>query len=235
VTRDFFGEINTVVVRDGAHQGYYEALDRQHFGDSASASNFLEFTCIEEALFVCAVQRGGLHGDDRELLVAMGVEDGALLAPDKCRYLVFTASGQEGVVGAEQLSHDVLVTLLQEKPGVPLSLVVAATQRVEVTIRRPRTDIATVIIGSGGELWTLHPGLPVAPSTDFTFEKAGYSEGDQFSIQGLLDATSPEGIGIRSFFSLSGADVPPKLRIKIPVKHGGAEVHPGERVGVKGA
>jgi hypothetical protein len=209
-------EIGRLVDRTGKNAEYYAALDRQHFGASPSASNFLDYASVEEALEACWYDRGGFSGNDREKLLALGAEEKALLGEDVCRYLVFSARGRLGLADVVDLGRYVLIELVREKPGIPLSLVVAKEQSNAVRIARPRVEFGTVIISSDGELWTTHPGLPNTPRTEPIFEMAGFVEGDVFSVADLVDSESEGGIVLRAAFASRGVEFPEIKRVKVP-------------------
>jgi hypothetical protein len=209
-------EIAQMVHRTGEAAPYYAALDLQHFGATSSASNFTDFSTTEEALAACWAARGSLTGDDREELLALGAEPSSLLSPDVCRYLLFPARGRLGLADVSGLPKEAVVVLVREKPGIPLSLVVAKDQPGEFHIDRPEVEIATAIVGSGGDLWTVHPGLPIAPRENPIFEMAGFIEGDTFSIGALVDPTSQEGTKVREQFARHQVAFPTVRRVKVP-------------------
>jgi hypothetical protein len=209
-------EIAALVRRDGAQAAYYAALDVQHFGNRPSASNFLDFACVEEALMACFVARGGLHGDDRDVLLSMGTEEKALLEGDVCRYLVFPARGCLGVMAIADLEGDVLVELICEKPGVPLALMIVRSQLSDMQFERPEVGVATAIIGHEGGLWTVHPGLPTRPRVEPLFERAGFDEGVIFRVADLVDPATSGGREIRRIFEQHDIEFPTIRSVKVP-------------------
>ena len=165
------GRIDELLPDDFAE--YHEATERRHFslaeggvgsqfGDPDSPlggpSNLREL--LEEA----GVQRGGLDGDDRDALIASGAPRDAFV--DGPRYLMVHTPGVQGVVAASDLDDDDVVSFEVTKPDAPPTAIVD-----DGSVGRPRTDVATVIVGpapsdpSREVLWTAHPGLPVRPTS----------------------------------------------------------------------
>src|ERR1035438_4290789 len=79
VTERMRDEIKQMVDRTGKNAAYYAALDLQHFGPTPSASNFVDFDSVEEALEAVWEARGDFAGNDRARLLALGAESEALL------------------------------------------------------------------------------------------------------------------------------------------------------------
>jgi hypothetical protein len=193
-----------MVVSDSGRSRYYEALNVQHFGPSPTASNLTELKDASEALSECIRQRGG-QGCDREKLLAMGTDPEAILSYDQARYWVFNAKGRLGLIGVGEVTGEAIVELRREKPGSHLSLVLTGRDisGSRVVAPRPKTDVATAIIGmeSGKEeLWTIHPGLPAPSGAAAGFEAAGYKDGDLFRLGDLVDARSSGGAAVRNKF-----------------------------------
>ena len=198
---------------------YYRGLDSQHFGSTATASNFTEFNNADEALMACASRRG-VDGNDRLLLIALGCDPSALLGEDECRYLVFPAKGRLGVTEIAKVPLGARVRLTQEKPGVALSLVLTGRDEKgrEILVERPEVDIATVVIGAEEKLWTMHPGLPTPRNEKASFEAAGFSAGEVVSVRALRDEESTEGKELRARFAKAGVKFPDISRVKVPLK-----------------
>lgn len=208
--------IAALVPRTGNQASYYAALDAQHFGPHPTASNFLDFANVEEALQVCYAFRGTFEGSDHAELLERGTDPNALCDREVCRYLLFPARGQLGLAFLADLPADAVIELTQEKPGTPLSLVISRTQPRELRIERPATNIATAIIGAN-VLWTIHPGLPLAPRSDPTFERAGFRDGDTLTVEALRDPLSNSGRDLRSRFADHDVIFTDVLRAKVPL------------------
>jgi hypothetical protein len=209
-------EIAKLVDRSGERGDYYAALDLQHFGASPSASNFVDFASVEEGLAACWEARGSFDGNDRDALLKAGATEDALLNSIGCRYLMFPARGRLGVAEIEDLPGDVRIELVLEKPGTPLSLVVAKVQTNAVHIERPEVDFGTAIIGTEGVLWTMHPGLPIRPKHEPAFEFAGFVAGATFLVSTLVDAQSESGVALRKVFADKDVEFPEVRRVKVP-------------------
>ena len=205
---------------DPERSRYYDALNRQHFGEGASASNFVEFASAEEALASCIVQRGD-KGDDREALIESGADPAALLGEGVCRYWRFSAKGRLGVIGVGEVARTALVALVREKPGSSLSLILTGRDvgGLPVAVSRPEVEEAVAIVGieDGVErLWTLHPGFPAVSGEGAAFEAAGYSDGDVFCLGDLVG----EGGGIRRTFDAAGVSYKVPVKVKVPLSVG---------------
>lgn len=203
---------------------YYDALDDQHFGAGASASNFTELGSAAEALAECIRQRG-IEGCDREKLLAAGVDPAALLSFEECRYWMFEAAGQLGVISVDEVDGQAMVELVREKPGASMSWVLTGFDSLgtAIQVERPTVNVAVAIVGieEGKEvLWTIHPGLPAPSGEGAAFEAAGYLEGDKVRLEALVNANTWDGSSIRRSFEKYGVAWKTPVKVKVPVTVG---------------
>jgi hypothetical protein len=166
--------------------GYYAATEAKHFGPSPVGSVFNDPLAADlvSLLELVEAQRGGLDGDDRDDLVALGADPDAFAPPGSgIRYLLGRAWGRVGVIKASALPAETRVEAVRTKPGAPCSLVVSAS------VERPVTDVATLIVGPDAEaghevLFTAHPGLPTKPASEDRFEEGAVMTTGE--VMGLL-------------------------------------------------
>jgi hypothetical protein len=206
------------------HSWYYRALDAQHFGASASASNFTELKSAADALAECIRQRGD-KGCDRDKLLKAGCDPEALLSYEECRYWVFGAEGELGVISVDAVDGQAMVRLTREKPGAAMSWVLTGFNSLGTAVRvsRPKVSVAVAIVGiEDGQkvLWTIHPGLPAPSGEGAAFEEAGYREGDEVRLQALVDANTWDGSSIRRSFEKYGVTWKTPVKVKVPVSAG---------------
>jgi hypothetical protein len=216
--------ITRLMDRSGTGAAYYEALDAQHFGNLASASNFTELTSAAEALAECLRQRGD-KGCDRDRLLELGTDPAALLGLDECHYWMFEAPGELGVISVDAVDGQAMVRLTREKPGAAMSWVLTGFDSLgtAVHVERSRVNVAVAIVGleDGKEvLWTIHPGLPAPSGEGVAFEAAGYLEGDEVRLQALVDANTWDGSSIRRSFEKRGVAWKTPVKVKVPINAG---------------
>jgi len=168
-------EISVQVARvlPDEQKGYFEDTERKHFDPEAGAGSiFTEVKSLPELLALAIRQRGDLEGDDREQFIALGVNPESLLT--FCRYLKVNTGGEIGIKSTRDLSPDTKVKVIRMKRGAPCSLIIESNDF-------PKTDFGTIIIGPNEKsettlpddpeqsteemVWTVHPGLPIRPST----------------------------------------------------------------------
>jgi len=177
-------EISALLPAEAAE--YFRQTESKHFDpETAIGSRFTGVHSLWELLELAQTQRGTLAGDDRHLLMKMGVPETYLLPI--CRYLLVHTPGKVGIISVDELRDDETVYAKRTKTGVPCTLYV-----VRDTL--PDTDIATIIIGPNEDensstkemIWTAHPGLPIPPAT-----REIYQDGDTLTVSDLRNENSP--------------------------------------------
>lgn len=163
-------EIEDLVPRGGPHADYYKATDAKHFshGDAQTGSVFTDpkLTNLEDLLALAAEQRGGLDGDDRAELIAMGADENAFA--EGFRYLAVATAGTVGIIPDSELDANLDLEVVRTKPGAPASLVLEVDDN-------PTTNVGVIILGPDPTnpeneiVMTAHPGLPVAPAASDEF------------------------------------------------------------------
>jgi hypothetical protein len=162
-------------VDDEGMPDYYAALRDRHWNPAAGAgSQFVsgQHDGPGSLMAVAHHQRGGLGGDDRDQLIALGAPPEAFMDGDNApRYLLVRTPGVEGTVPVADLPDDTPVRAERTKPGTPCSLIVEGDAD-----DRPPTGVATVIVGPHPKdpdrevMWTAHPGLPTRPAQDDRYD-----------------------------------------------------------------
>lgn len=107
--------------------------------------------------------------DDREELIDDGVPESALLGVDRCLYYTFDAAGELNIIRLGDLADDTPICVMIEK-GKNISFGVVQDNN---SVPKQVTTSGTMIIGfgdNGPELWTVHPGNPIRPSTLLTID-----------------------------------------------------------------
>jgi hypothetical protein len=181
---------------------YVRDLEAKHFkAETAVGSVFLEVRSVRELLELAAGQRGDLDGDDRERLRKLGMPEAAFAA--EARYLLVNTAGEVGVLAATEAPLEAMVSVERHKGGEGDSLSLVYEQEFS----KVPVSYATVIIGrregdpSREEIWTAHPGLPMA---DF---RPGVVElGEKISVGELLNRFS------KAFPDLDQRAIPLQLR-----------------------
>ena len=94
---------------------YVQRLNDMRFRRQASTDQlFFSPPDLATLLLKAAKHRGGLHGDDRDLMIAEGNAEESFELPDTYRYLKVPAEGRVGLLPIDELPHWVPVTLRAE-------------------------------------------------------------------------------------------------------------------------
>jgi hypothetical protein len=174
---------------------YYRSVEAKHFDrDCAVGSVFTDPSAGSLVELIDYVEttrrrRGGLTGDDRDELIALGADPDAFAPVESgIRYLKTVAGGKLGIVRAADLDPNTPVIAVRAKEGVPCALV------AQSDVPRPKVDFGTVIVGpdpdgSGEDIvFTAHPGAPIRPAADDR-----YYAGQRLSA---ADAVANHGDGV---------------------------------------
>lgn len=119
---------------------YYTATDEKHFRNKdAPGSKYTDpsLTKVEDVVALAMEQRGGLDGDDRDKLIALGAKPSAFR--DGNRYLMVNTPGTLGIKDSRDMKDDDLVEVTRTKPGTPVNLVRKVTQQ-------DTTDYGVVVV-----------------------------------------------------------------------------------------
>ncbi|KQO98790.1 hypothetical protein [Leifsonia sp. Leaf264] len=185
---------------------YYADTEKKHFtGHDQAGSTFQEVGSLRELLQLGFEQRGGLGGDDRDELIALGAEPDGFL--DGKRYIKIGTPGLLGITNTAGMNADDLVTVKRTKTGVPCTIVADVGEQ-------PAVDFGVAIIaedtmgvkgeGVGGDLLiTAFPGLPTKPVVN----------SKDAELVGKVDALEGQKITVTQMRELLGGDVWANTRV----------------------
>lgn len=177
---------------------HIKSIEKKHMRAGGDSSTFTDYRVerAEDVMMMASAQRGGLHGDDREQLIASGADPDSLLPPESgARYLQVQVSGVDSMKStADMKDKDVVMVHAQEQGnGKPPLL----TLRTDVK-EPPHTKVATVVLGpktdKNGEdipgttsLLTMHPGMPHNGISSDTLRSQGFESGTKMTVKELRE------------------------------------------------
>ena len=152
--------------------GYYEGLNKQHFGSEGVGSRFTEAESIQELLEMRYDQAGTVDGEARAFFAEKGSPESAFAPSGVARYVKVMTPGKMAVKKVTDLPDSTPVKVMTVPGKDTCSLVV----EVDNDDQLDDVDYATVIVGGNSKqnesdpepstkemVWTAHPGYPTPP------------------------------------------------------------------------
>lgn len=159
-------KVSKYVPRRDNLEAYYAATDKKHFQDpNRPGSQFTDnnVKTVNELVALAGIQRNGLHGDDREIMIRdYGAQPEAFSS--KFRYLLVETPGLLGAAPLYTFPDDTVFEAKRTKEGGAVTIMAYVDEK-------PTTDVAVLIMSDkvktksgekiGTAAVTAHPGMPV--------------------------------------------------------------------------